>query len=156
MLFLVVGDDLQDDEPVGERRLGGQVGLARCSPAELAEEAERAESLADFREDRGPRERAEQAIATQEDLEFLFPLGKSAHDLGRGHALTRLAAQADLLVDQADGVLGLESGPSLQEFLDGDVARRAPRPRPSPGPDRDTQALSSPHDRPCAARIDFP
>ena len=126
MLFLVVGYDLQDDEPVGECRLGGQVGLARCSPAELAEEAERAESLADFREDRGPREGAEQAIATQEDLEFLFPLGESAHDLGRGHSLTRLAAQAYLLVDQSDGVLGLEPGPTLEEFLDSDVLALRP------------------------------
>jgi len=132
VLFLVVGGDLQDDEPVGECRLGGQVGLARRPPAELAEETEGAELLADFREDCGPREGSEEAVTAQEDLELTFPLGISAHDLGGGDALTCLAAQAYFLVDQPDSVLGPESGPSLEEFLDGDGLASRPGGRDRP------------------------
>ena len=50
VLLLVVGDDLQDDRPVRQRRLGGQVRLAGGAPAELRPQEERSEVLADLGE----------------------------------------------------------------------------------------------------------
>ena len=50
VLFLVVGDDLEDDRSVGERRLGRQVRPPRGAAAELGEQVERAERGIDFRE----------------------------------------------------------------------------------------------------------
>ena len=46
VLVLVVGDDLQDDQPVREPGLGGQVSLARSAPTELREYPEGPQVLA--------------------------------------------------------------------------------------------------------------
>ena len=40
------------------------------------------------------------AVATQQDLQLILPARKSIHHLGRADLLARLAAEADLLVDQ--------------------------------------------------------
>jgi hypothetical protein len=80
---MIVGNDLEDDQPVRERRLGSQVGLPRSAPAELHQEPERAKVLADLGEHCDPGERPKHAVASQENLQLILPPGKSAHDLGR-------------------------------------------------------------------------
>ena len=110
VFVLVAGEDLEDDQPIGEARFGRQKRLARRPSPELGQEVERAEVLADFGKDGGLSQGTEDAVAAEQDFKLVAELGISAHDLDRDDLLARIASEADLLVDQTDGGFGVEFG----------------------------------------------
>jgi hypothetical protein len=68
VFLLIVGNDLQNDKPISKRWLDGQVCLTGSSTAKLGKELERTEVFADLWENRGSGERAQEAVAIQEEL----------------------------------------------------------------------------------------
>ena len=94
--------------------------------AELGHQPERPEVFADFRENRDPGKRPQQAVAAQEDLELIFPMGEPADDLGSRDLLSRLSAEANLLVDEPDGRLIVQPRVPRQDLLRGLPLAAAP------------------------------
>ena len=126
VLLLVVGDHLQDDRAVRQGRLRGEVRLAGGAPAELRAQEERPEVLADLGEFGRVRERAQQTIAAEQDLELALPARVPDDHLGGGHVLARFAAEVDLLVDQPDGRLVGDPGMAVDDLARQDAMPARP------------------------------
>ncbi len=118
-VFLVTARrHLQDDRPVGQRRLGGQEYSAKCTPAQHGQQLESFKNLAHFREiDGGTGRRFEELVAGEEDFQFGPPLREAPEDLRRVDLKARFLAETYLLVDQADGEFVAELGVTGQELL---------------------------------------
>ncbi len=120
VLPAVARRQLEDDRPVGQERLGAEEDPALGAAAQLAQQAQLAQRLADLRVDRANRSRLlQEPVAVEQHGQFGPPLGEAADDLLGDVLLARLLAQADLLVDQPDGGLGVrrQFGMAGQEVL---------------------------------------
>ena len=120
------GDDLQDDRPVGQRRLERQERPARAprGPARRA-----AGSRPARRRPPGTRPAAAAAAGGRSrgaPPARAFHSGIGGRPRPWSDLLARLAAEADLLVDQADGRLVVEARVTVQDSA-AVAARRGPR-----------------------------
>ncbi len=105
MLVARAGRELDDQRPIGERRLQGQEHPAGSAPAQLAEQAELTELFAGI--GKLGRFGVHQTVTREQHAERFAKLGKPPVDFGRIDPFAPLLAQAELFVDDHRGQLGL-------------------------------------------------
>ncbi len=105
VLVAAARGELDDQRPIGQRRLRGQENPADRASAQLSEQLKFAQRLAGSRIGGGPGVRLEQSVAIEQRGEFVLPLRKAGEDFARGDHLAQLLAQADFLVDDPHGKL---------------------------------------------------
>ena len=103
----LAGRELEDDRPVAQRKLAGQEDPALRSAAELGQEQEVAQRFAGRGKLRRDAARAQEALAVEQHLQLRPPLREAAEHLLDRHFRTVLLAEAEFLVDEIGGRLGV-------------------------------------------------
>jgi hypothetical protein len=97
--------------------LQGEEDAAGCSAAELGDELEATQKLADLGERGGGPIAVHQALAVEKELELGPPAGEPIDNVGRNDFQARFMAEANFFMNQSQGRLGTEVGMAVEKCL---------------------------------------